>query len=247
MKNIKKRYLLSLFSFLLLGSASMAQVSFDHIGIGLSHWNRTYAGADERSFLPSYPGDGGFSQGSMMPQLTAAVHVAAGIGVDARVGLWNATFSGEAVFANGLRITETLSQQIIPLTAGVYYSYENLVPEKLNVHLGVGVNRYFVQNEVERLVAGGEGSLAPSKFTGNDYGSYVKVGVEYLLAPKISLVLDGRYNSGSYSMSYVPDSGAALTQRSISLQGMEVGLSLRYLLKSAASANVKAPADGEKE
>jgi len=213
--------------FLMVALPSVAQIAFDHVGLGVSYWNRTYAGPDERSFLPNYPGEGDFTQGGVMPYLSAGVSLVNGLGVDGRIGFWSATFTGEQVLSGGLRINESISQSVIPLTLGLYYSYNEVV-EKLNVFAGAGVNRYFVQNKVERSVTGGEGNVPSRAFNGNDYGFYFKAGAEYALNESFAVVLDGRYNMGSYDKTYTPEFGAASVTRNISLQGVEIGLGVRY-------------------
>ncbi|WP_158861637.1 outer membrane beta-barrel protein, partial [Lunatibacter salilacus] len=198
------------------------------VGLGVSYWNRTYSGADERSFLPNYPGDGDFSKGGVMPFLSAGVNLFEGLGVDGRIGIWSGSFTGEQALSGGLRINESIKQMVIPLTVGVYYAYKDVVPDQFNLFAGAGVNRYFVQNRAERNVSGGEGNVSSRTFHGNDYGFYFKLGGEYVLSKAFSLALDGRYNTGSYDKKYIPEFGAPSVIRNVSLQGLEIGLSLRY-------------------
>ena len=228
MKNRSKIFGLTLGMLIMTAIPSMAQVAFDHVGLGVSYWNRTYSGADERSFLPRYPGDGDFSKGGVMPFISAGLYLFEGLGVDGRIGIWSGTFSGEQVLTGGLRINESIKQLVIPLTAGVYYSYEDVVPDYLNLFAGAGVNRYFIQNKAERAVSGGEGDVPSRTFNGNDYGFYGKLGAEYLLNEFLSVTLEGRYNTGSYDKTYIPEFGAPSVTRNVSLQGLEIGLSLRY-------------------
>lgn len=228
MKNKSKIFGLTLGLFLMVVLPSIAQVSFDHLGLGVSYWNRSYSGADERSFLANYPGDGSFNQGGVMPFLSAGIILYEGFGVDGRIGFWSATFSGEDVFTGGLRITESIKQSVVPLTLGVYYSYNDVVPEKINLFAGAGINRYFIQNTAQRSVSEGEGDVPSRTFNGNDYGFYGKLGAEYMLSGSISAVLDARYNTGSYDKRYTPEFGGTSVSRNISLKGLEVGLSFRY-------------------
>ncbi|WP_158860002.1 outer membrane protein, partial [Lunatibacter salilacus] len=199
------------------------------VGLGVSYWNRTYSGADERSFLPNYPSDGDFSQDGLMPFVSAGVNLFEGLGVDGRIGIWSGTFAGEQVLAGGLRINESIKQMVIPLTVGVYYAYKDVVRDQVNLFAGAGVNRYFVQNKAERNVSGGEGDVPSRTFNGNDYGFYGKLGAEYNLNEYLSVALEGRYNTGSYDKTYTPEFGAPSVTRNVSLQGLEIGLSLRYL------------------
>nr|MBI1230572.1 outer membrane beta-barrel protein [Cytophagales bacterium] len=237
MKNIHKLFVLTLGALLVMVIPSVAQVSLDHVGIGVSYWNRSYSGADERSFLVNYPGDGGFSQGAAIPQVSAGLLLFDGFGIDGRIGIWSATFSEELDLTGGLRISESIKQTVIPLTTGVYYSISNVVPDKMNVLVGAGVNRYFIQNTSERTVSAGEGSVAARTFNGNDYGAYGKLGIEYLLGDVVSVVLDGRYNTGSYDKTYIPEFAATPVTRNVSMMGLEIGLSLRYkFVKSDANS-----------
>lgn len=228
MKNTRKIFGLTLGMLLMMVLPSVAQVAFDNVGIGVSYWSRTYSGADERSFMPNYPGDQDFSKGGVMPYVTAGVSLFEGLGIDGRIGIWTATFTGEQVLSGGLRISESIKQSVIPLTLGVYYSYNDVVPDQVNVFAGAGVNRYFIQNKVERSVTGGEGNVPSRGFNGNDYGYYFKIGAEYMLTDIFSLALDGRYNTGSYDKTYTPEFGAPSVSRNVSLQGLEIGVSLRY-------------------
>lgn len=228
MKNTSRIFGLTLGILFMMALPSVAQVTFDHLGLGVSYWNRSYSGVDERSFLPNYPGDLDFSQGGVMPFLSAGVSLYEGFGVDGRIGIWSANFTGEQVLSGGLRINESIKQTVIPLTVGVYYAYNDLVPDELHVFAGAGVNRYFIQNKAERSVTGGEGDVPSRAFNGNDYGFYGKLGAEYMLNEIFSLVLEGRYNTGSYDKTFTPEFGAPSVTRNVSLQGLEIGLSLRY-------------------
>lgn len=163
-----------------------------------------------------------------MPFLSAGIMVYEGFGVDGRIGFWSATFSGEDVFTSGLQIKESIKQTVVPLTLGVYYSYKDVVPEKINIFAGAGINRYFIQNTSQRSVSEGEGDVPSLTFNGNDYGFYGKFGAEYMLSGNISAVLDARYNTGRYDKKYIPEFGGTSVTRNISLMGLEVGLSFCY-------------------
>lgn len=229
MKNTRKIFGLTLGMVLMVALPSVAQVAFDHVGVGVSYWNRSYSGPDERSFLPNYPGDGGFNQGGVMPFVSAGVYLYDALGIDGRIGYWSGTFTGEEVLGGGIfRINESIKQQVIPLTLGLYYAYNELFPDQMNVFVGAGVNRYFIQNKVERSVSSGEGNVPSRTFNGNDYGFYGKLGVEYMITDLFSVALDARYNTGSYDKIYTPEVGAPSETRNISMQGLDVGLSLRY-------------------
>lgn len=228
MKNTSKIFGLTLGMLLMMALPSVAQVALDHVGLGVSYWNRTYSGADERSFLPNYPGDVDFSKGGVMPFLSAGLYLYEGLGVDGRIGIWSGSFNGEQVLSGGLRINESIKQTVIPLTLGLYYSFNDIVPDQVHVFAGAGVNRYFIQNTAERSVTGGEGNVPSRSFNGNDYGYYVKIGAEYMLAEQFSIALDGRYNQGSYDKRYTPEFAAPSVTRNISMKGLEIGVSVRY-------------------
>ncbi|UCS93973.1 porin family protein [Echinicola marina] len=228
MKNIKLKFLSAFALMLLVMTVAEAQVKFNSIQAGMSLWQRSYAGADERALLRNYPGEGDFTIGKVMPTLGAEIGLSDHFAVDGRIGLWNGKFIGEDNLVSGLVIREEIEQTVIPLSLGLNYYYNDLVMDKLNAFAGVGVNRYFIQNKVNRYVSEGDGTVLPEKYSGNNYGIHFKLGVEYLLDAKLGIGLEGRYNTGAYSQSYTPEVGGAGIKQDISLRGMEIGLTLRY-------------------
>ncbi|OYX08626.1 MAG: hypothetical protein B7Z16_19010 [Algoriphagus sp. 32-45-6] len=97
---------------------------------------------------------------------------------------------------------------------------------------GVGISRFFLQHEFERVVIGGDGSLAPSKFSGNDFGINAMVGLRNKVSDNLVLTLYSQYNSGSYNHRiYSEETLGDYSVRNISLKGIEFGVSLGYMFK----------------
>ncbi|MFD1079705.1 hypothetical protein, partial [Longispora fulva] len=65
-------------------------------------------------------------------------------------------------------------------------------------------------------------------FNGNNYGANFKAGAEYLLNSNFGLALEAGYNTGSYNQNYQADTDSQKESYEVSVQGLEVGLSLRY-------------------
>lgn len=222
---------LGLFSF-----TSQAQVKLQHIGAGVSYWDRTYSGDNERAFLIGYEGEGGFSKGAAVPYVTAEIGVWKNLGADVRIGLWSGKFENGARFGDGLVIEEEIKQTIIPVSLGALYRWEQLVNPRVDAYVGAGVNRYFLQNKVERTVYGDNASSTSDSFSGNSYGGYIKGGFEYAITQRFAFGIEGRYNLGSYNQLYQPTEDDTVQEYEISLQGLEVGLSLLYRFNWAAAA-----------
>lgn len=220
--------ILLIFTLALFAHASMAQVQVSRIGVGLSHWDRNYYGSDEFTAM-FQPLNARSSSSSLIPSFFAQVDFYKGLGVEGRVGLYNATFEGTSTFPN-LTVTDKVSQRIVPLSLGLVYDVS--VSEKVIASLGAGMNTYYIQNEVSRTVTGSEGSTGPNTFSGRTTGAYFKAGFEYALSDAIGLGLDLRYNTGAYNQVTRREPGANPTVNRIGLFGTEIGLSVRYRLAS---------------
>jgi opacity protein-like surface antigen len=229
MKNNIYKSVILLVGFSLYSSALFAQVELSKFGLSISNWNRTYGDFDERFFFLIPPAEqGGYTAGGLMPSLFAEVNLYKGLAIEGRVGTWSRTFTDISSFQNNLNIEESIKQRIIPLSLTLLYNYT--ITEKLNAFAGLGVNRYFLQHTVERIVTNGEGSIAPIEFTGNNYGMNFKVGLEYYFTDNLGVGVEGRYNTGSYNKSYTPEFDGGSVSRNIDLKGVELGVSLRYRL-----------------
>lgn len=233
MKNIQLYLLLAfgLFSF-----TSQAQIKLQHIGAGVSYWDRSYSGDNEKAFLIGYEGQGDFSKGAVVPFVTAEIGLWKGLGADVRIGLWSGKFENGARFGDGLVIEEEIKQTIIPVSFGALYRWEQLLNENVDAYLGAGVNRYFLQNKVGRTVYGEGASQTSDSFSGNSYGGYFKGGIEYAITDRLAFGLEGRYNLGSYNQLYQSESDEPVQDYEISLKGIEVGVSLLYRFNWAAPA-----------
>jgi hypothetical protein len=215
----------------LLGQSTFAQIRINQVGVGLSSWTRTYAGADERSLLIEGSQSEDFKPSAALPHLFVEVGVVGNLGIEGRVGVWNNTFTGSTALGSTIAVKETIVQRVTPLSLGLNYTLS--VPENSNffLHLGAGLNKYYLQNEVSREVTGTDGTVDPVIFAGNNNGFYAKMALEYRFTEKLGLSLQGRYNSGQYTQTFKESVDAELSSREISLQGFEVGLSLAYRLE----------------
>lgn len=227
MAKIKTLPLTAIFLTIAAGSA-FAQIQINHFGAGLSYWHRMYSGIDERGFLVNYQEAPGYSSAALMPTLSAEVNLIQGLALDGRIGLWSSTFIGEGISEDGANIQEELDQRIIPVAFGIVYTFRHIVPDIFNAYVGGGGNRYYIQNTMERTILNAAGSVPPQVFTGNNFGAYVKAGIEYMIAPNLGVALEGRYNTGSYNQVHIPEPEASPEPIRVSLQGVEAGLSLRY-------------------
>ncbi|MGY6560104.1 MAG: hypothetical protein ACXIT9_12565 [Nitritalea sp.] len=201
-----------------------AQVALTRIGIGVSHWERSYDGADEFSAM-FQPLNATSSSSTVIPSIFAQVNLIGGFGVEGRFGLYSASFEGSSVFT-GFTITESIEQRILPFSYGLVYDLP--LSERWTAMLGAGFNTFTIRNEITRTVTGAEGSTGPNTFTGRQTAAYVRGALEYMVTDNIGLGLDLRYNTGAYNQVSRPEPGAAPVTREISLAGVEVGLSVRY-------------------
>lgn len=222
-----KNYLAILFFTLGFYGVSQAQIKLNHVAVGVSYWERSYDDATEKAFFTGYRPEDGFTKGGVMPHLGAELNLYAGLALDARVGFWNGKFENRSQFGD-LIIDEKVKQTLIPLSAGLVYNFDGLLREDFSFFAGAGINRYFIENKVERVITGGQGVGADATFSGNNYGAYAKAGVAYTFARNFSAALEARYNSGYYNQSFQPAQGEAKMAEQVSVRGIEGGLSLRY-------------------
>ncbi|UJP64450.1 hypothetical protein [Mongoliitalea daihaiensis] len=213
-------------AFALIAQLGMAQVQLSRVGFGLSAWNRAADGEFASMFQPQ---NSNSSSRSVIPSLFATLDLYKGIGVEGRVAISNATYTGESEFPT-FTITDEISQRIIPLSFGAVY--HRGLAEGISLGLGAGVNTYYIQNEVTRTVVGIPGSSGPATFNGRSLGAYVKLAGEYMLSEAIGVGLDLRYNTGNYNLVSRPEPGAAAQTNQVSLAGIEIGISLRYRIST---------------
>lgn len=213
-------------SFAMIAQLGMAQVQLTRVGIGLSAWDRAGDGEFASMFQPLNTTS---SSRSLIPSVFATLDLYNGLGVEGRVAISNATYTGQSRFT-GFTVTDEIRQRIIPLSFGaVYY---NDLSDVFTVGAGVGLNTYHIQNQVTRTVVGGQGSTGPTTFNGRTTGAYFKADAEYMLSEVIGIGLDLRYNTGSYNLLFRPEPGAPLQTNSNALAGVEIGLSLRFKISS---------------
>ncbi|HSI77975.1 MAG TPA: hypothetical protein VK957_18895 [Lunatimonas sp.] len=223
-----KIFLLTLFGLYAFMTFTAAQINFSKVGLGLAYWERSYTGPDERVILPSYPGEEKqFTAGSFLPTLNAELALGESFALEGKIGMWNKTYTGtETVLEVSRR--EVMSQRIIPVAAFLNYYLPALLDERVRVFAGIGINRFFIQNEVERFVTGQEGSISGITFDGNDYGALFKIGAEKVLSENLNIAFEGILNTGTYIQNYTPELGATTTKYVISLAGLSLGAVLKY-------------------
>lgn len=209
-------------------SPLFAQIEMNQVSLGLSYWQRTYSGVDERAFLFNYPGSGNFQYGGLLPSFSAEVGVYRGFAVDARVGYWRGNFESHSVMADNFRIAERIDQIVVPIYGGIVYNFRDLIPKYLNGYVGAGLSRYFLDSRFTRKVEDGIGDLDEEPFRGNNYGGNLKVGLEFLFPEFISIALETRYHAASYSQSWQAGGTNTSVLQKIDLKGLETGLFIRY-------------------
>lgn len=215
--------------FLCLGCSPLfAQIEMNQVSLGLSYWQRTYSGVDERAFLFNYPGGGNFQYGGLLPSISAEVGIYKGFAVDGRLGYWRGNFESHGIVGENFRIAERIDQIIIPVYGGVVYNLRDIIPKFLNGYVGAGVSRYFLDSRFTRKVEDGIGDLVEEPFRGNNYGGNLKVGLEYLFPEFISIALETRYHLASYKQSWQSGGTDAPVPQKIDLKGLEIGLFIRY-------------------
>ncbi|WP_200980039.1 outer membrane beta-barrel protein [Echinicola sp. 20G] len=205
-----------------------AQIEFNHLGIGMSYWNRSYNGYDERAFLGNEENDGSFTKGSLMPTLSVELGLAGGLALDTRLALWMAKFEGQSQIDEGPILSLENKQLILPISLGLVYNFDDLVEDKLNASIGAGANRYYIKNKVERVASEGDDSIETNTFEGGSFGLHFKAGLEYVLSSTLGLALEGRYNMGSYNQLYASEVGQAPQDYKVDVKGIELGIYLTY-------------------
>jgi hypothetical protein len=254
MKKLTFLFLLSVLGI----SFSNAQVVFDQIGVGTSYWIRTYSTPDENVLLNNPPTENGKSNPVIVPHIFARVKLGEFFGLRGKLGLAQDSYQSSVIFLIDQVRIEKVSQTIIPAgllldfsipigskTSGGKNSKEadsensgssekaegSGSKSKTNLVGGVGVNRYFIQHTFSREVIGGEGSLPESKFSGNDFGITGMIGISNQISDRVVLTAFSQYNSGSYNHRVYSEAvTGAFDVKTISLQGLEFGISLGYKL-----------------
>lgn len=229
-----KRYSILLGIMTLLGSfgVSFGQVRLKSIDVGFSAFTRMYDGNDETRMFSVFDIDGASSIESLRsvtqfaPSLGAELGLAPWLAVDARISFLNREFSASQVLT-GVTIEESIAQRILPVSLGLKWIGGELAQDRVSYFFGAGLNRYFVQNRVQRIVIGGDGSVRPATYTGNNYGAYVQGGLDYLFESNLSIGIDGRYHTGNYVQNYTNTEGQR-SRLKVPIQGFEFGLVLKY-------------------
>jgi len=224
---MKFKYLLPLVILFSAGQA-FAQLGISKFSIGYSQWNRTYDGSDERVFFSTqYNPEVDFKQKAGMPTVSGELRLYKGLGLEGRLGFWKYNFQKDFKFKDD-DITESINQRIIPASLNLVFNTD--VTPWLSLYAGAGMNRYFLQETVERKVSPGTGSIEPQTFTGNNYGWNNKLGAEFWFSGNFGLAIEGRYHFGKYNKSLVPGAGETPVSYAIDLSGLEIGASLKYRL-----------------
>lgn len=229
-----KKYTFLFALLVLIGSAESAigQIRLKSIYGGFGVFTRSYEGNDEtRMFsvfdiegVPSIAPLGTATQ--LLPSVGLELGLAEWLSLDGRIGFINKKFTASQVLT-GLTIEETISQRILPVSVGVKWLSNELLESRMSYFFGAGVNRYFIQNEVQRIVVGGQGSVRPSTYAGNNYGGYLQAGLDYLFDSNLSIGFDGRYHMGSYVQNY-RDTENVPRRLKVPVRGFEFGISLKY-------------------
>lgn len=222
--------LIAFIPWILTPLQAFAQIEINNFGAGLSYWHRNYSGVDERSFLIDDQKGTPFKPGALMPTVSAELRIIGEMAVDGRIGLWSNTVVSEGTSLEGALIREQIDQRIVPVSLGAVYTFRHIIPDIFNAYAGVGGSRYYIRNSMERIVYNAGGSLPTQVFKGNNLGFYGKVGLEYMIAPQIGLVIEGRYHTGSYNQVRITPPNTLLEPVKVSLQGIEAALGLRYSL-----------------
>jgi hypothetical protein len=211
---------------------SFAQIRIKSIDVGAGVFTRAYDGNDETRMFSVFDIDGVPSiegirtSTQLLPSIGAEVGLADWLSLDARIGFLNKEFTASQVLT-GITIEETISQRILPVSVGVKWISGDLFVDRIAYFAGAGINRYFVQNRVQRVIIGGEGSVLPATYAGNNYGAYFQAGVDYLFDNNLSIGIDGRYHTGNYVQNYTNTEGRRVSLK-VPIQGFEFGLVLKY-------------------
>jgi opacity protein-like surface antigen len=224
---MKQRFLFLGLLLCLLASSVQAQISLKNIGVGMSYWNPSLDYWNERSFLSAYNNDQGATfNGGLMPTGQLEARLYKNLSAVARVGYLRQSVSSNLRIA-GIERSEKMSVTLIPVSLNAVYQLTSgdTTSRWPRVYLGVGATQYYVTNQLERQVVNNEGSLKESQ-TGNNRGLNVFVGGEKKIYGPIAAAVEVRYNLGSYNQQVA---GAAVAEK-VSVNGLEVGLSLRLKL-----------------
>ncbi|GAB3041966.1 hypothetical protein [Spirosoma pulveris] len=220
---------------LLAGSTkTQAQVNLKSISVGASYWKPSLDYWNNNSMLLDYNlGTGAKLSGAIMPTAAIEIGLTKGLSIGGRVGIWKDEVSGPVKIGDVTR-TEKLSLSIIPVSLDVKYTFEKAAAGTetkapfLTPYVGLSVSRYFISNDFSRTST--SGSLSESQ-SGNSYGIQALVGAEKKLVKKLYLALDVRYHMGSYNQIVKEKTTDAGTKESVSLNGLEAGLSLKVKFK----------------
>jgi hypothetical protein len=245
MKNYKYTLLLALGLILAIPSLQ-AQIRINQIGFGVSSWTRTYDGADERKLLLEGSQSSDFKPSAALPYVFMEVGVLGNLGIEGRLGIWDNTFSGRTTLgADKIVVEESIVQRVTPLTVGLNYTFSIPNNENFFLHLGAGITKYYIQNEVSRTVTGTDGTVAPIIFAGNNNGFYAKAALEYRVTENLGFSVQGRYNSGQYVQNVREKVGSDISSYEVSLQGFEVGVAVSYRLEKLFKAKEKVSTTSE--
>jgi len=230
-----------------------AQVVFSEVGGGLSSWTRFYSSPDETILLVNPSQKNGSTNTAVLPSVYGKVDFGKTFSLRGRVGYAQNSFKTSLILGDLVR-NEELVQTILPIGMSLEFriplSNESKKSSEANLedsdqkdytskissnsHLigGIGLSRYFIQHSFSRDVIGGEGSLAESKFSGNDFGLTAMVGYSKLISDRIVLTFFSQFNTGSYDHRlYSEEVIGSYEVKNISLQGLEFGVTLGYKLK----------------
>jgi hypothetical protein len=223
-----------------------AQIVFDEVGLGVSYWLRSYSTPDERILLINPPSQNGEINPVIVPHLFGRLRLGEYFGLRGKIGFAQDSFNSFQELGNSVRY-EKIEQTIIPTGLMIDFSIplkkgeiaesksdeseEVVIDSKFNLVGGIGVNRYFIQHTFSREVLGSDGSISDAKFSGNDFGIGVMLGLSYQLATRIILTAFSQYNSGTYlHRLYSEELIGSYETKIISIKGVEFGFSLGYNL-----------------
>lgn len=226
-----------------VSTSARAQVSLRSIGVGASYWTPSLDYWNKRSMLTLYnSGRGATFSGAVMPTAAIEIGLTKGLSANVRTGYWSQSVASD-VSVGGINRSEKLSLSIIPVSLDLKYSFtlgttgrsaktDSLTTSAvtaeepfLTPYFGVGLSRYFINNDFTRTVTGNTGSLSESS-AGNTYGVQLFVGAEKKLVKKLFVALDVRYHLGNYNQ-VVKTEATTATVEEVSLNGLEAGLALR--------------------
>jgi hypothetical protein len=236
-----KRGFLVLLCASLYAMPSEAQVSLKSAGIGVSYWRPSLDYWNKRSMLTDYnDGYGATLSGTVMPALMVDIALVAGLSLAGQASYWSQSVK-TVLNIGGINRAETFRLSIIPVSVGLTYRFTGPVmtdptgttrlrsgEPTLVPYAGVSVARYFLHSEFVRQAVNNPGSVSESQ-TGNNYGMQVSAGIEKKLGNTLHLTLDARYHIGSYKQSVRV--GSVIKRETVSLNGVEAGLSLHVMFK----------------